>query len=234
MTTLYQHGTLALLVPGLFTGTQAVGELLKHGDTGIGTLEGLDGELIIMDGIVYQVNAMGQVRVVNADETVPFANVHKAHPQPKIAVEDASSDALKQIVLKELKTENLFAAIRVDGEFSQMHTRAVLPQTKPYPTLAATAEGQHEFNATNIKGTIIGYFSPVIYAGAVAAGFHLHFLSEDHVMGGHILDFDLAKGDLQIETFDNFNLHLPVHDPDFLETKINAKQAMRDIAKAEN
>ena len=37
---LYQHGTLALLVPGLLEGTTTIGELLTHGDTGIGTGEG--------------------------------------------------------------------------------------------------------------------------------------------------------------------------------------------------
>ncbi|MFT9270106.1 MAG: acetolactate decarboxylase, partial [Liquorilactobacillus nagelii] len=38
---LYQHGTLALLVPGLLTGTLTLKELMAHGDTGIGTGEGL-------------------------------------------------------------------------------------------------------------------------------------------------------------------------------------------------
>lgn len=37
---LYQHGTLALLVPGLLKGTLTSGELLEHGDTGIGTGRG--------------------------------------------------------------------------------------------------------------------------------------------------------------------------------------------------
>lgn len=59
--TLYQHGTLALLVPGLLKGTISMGELLKHGDTGIGTGEGLDGELIILAGKPYHVHATGDI-----------------------------------------------------------------------------------------------------------------------------------------------------------------------------
>jgi acetolactate decarboxylase len=31
-TTVYQHGTLAMLVVGLFEGTLPVSELMKHGD----------------------------------------------------------------------------------------------------------------------------------------------------------------------------------------------------------
>ena len=74
--TLYQHGTLALLVPGLLDGTITMKELLKHGDTGIGTGEGLDGELIILDGVPYQVDHEGNVNVVNDDFTLTFANSH--------------------------------------------------------------------------------------------------------------------------------------------------------------
>ena len=31
-----------------------VGELLEHGDLGLGTLDSIDGELIVLDGKAYQ------------------------------------------------------------------------------------------------------------------------------------------------------------------------------------
>lgn len=68
---LYQHGTLALLVPGLLEGTTTIGELLTHGDTGIGTGEGLDGELIILDGVAYKVGQSGVAERVPDDFTMP-------------------------------------------------------------------------------------------------------------------------------------------------------------------
>ena len=67
-------GTLALLVPGLLEGTTTIGELLTHGDTGIGTGEGLDGELIILDGVAYKVGQSGVAERVPDDFTMPFAN----------------------------------------------------------------------------------------------------------------------------------------------------------------
>ncbi len=36
-------------------GTMTVGELLEHGDLGLGTLDSIDGELIVLDGKAYQV-----------------------------------------------------------------------------------------------------------------------------------------------------------------------------------
>ena len=59
----YQHGTLALLVPGLFDGTMKLAELLAHGDTGIGTATGLNGEMIVLDGTPYLVHRLQRLRL---------------------------------------------------------------------------------------------------------------------------------------------------------------------------
>ena len=79
-TTIFQHGTLGLLVPGLFDGTITAGELLTHGDTGIGTLDGLNGEVIILGGHAYQAREDGQIREIQPEETLPFASVHFEKP----------------------------------------------------------------------------------------------------------------------------------------------------------
>ena len=44
-----------------------------------------------------------------------------------------------------------FAAVRVEGRFTQMHTRAVLPQQPPYPTLTETASGQKKNSTLRIS-----------------------------------------------------------------------------------
>lgn len=231
---LYQHGTLAMLVPGLFAGTQTIEALLQHGDTGIGTLTGLDGELIIQAGKVYQVNAQGTFREVAADEKVPFANVHYQADVSAGKLQGLDLTGFQKAVLDRLQTSNLFAAVRVEGTFTQMHTRAVLPQQPPYPTLTETASGQKEFHADNVKGTLIGYFSPDLYAGVVSPGFHLHFLSADHHMGGHILGFELDSGELFLQKFSDFQLHLPTDDEPFLKQHFDTASLVDDIRKAEN
>ncbi|WP_057894967.1 acetolactate decarboxylase [Lacticaseibacillus brantae] len=232
--TLYQHGTLAMLVPGLLAGTLSVADLLKHGDTGIGTLSGLNGELMIIGGVVYQMAADGQIRVVGPKEMVPFANVHYAKQEPTTKLTNVDYAQFQQAALDQIGTENIFAAVTVTGKFTRMHTRAVGEQVSPYPTLAATAEAQQEFNATAIDGQVVGYFSPELYAGVVSPGFHLHFLSSDHVMGGHILDFELESGEIAIQPFQNFDLHLPIDNNDFRREHFNSRQVIADIRKAEH
>ena len=67
----YQHGTLGMLVPGLFEGTLTVADLLEHGDFGIGTASGLDGEMVLLDHTPYLVQSTGEVRILKPEEKVP-------------------------------------------------------------------------------------------------------------------------------------------------------------------
>lgn len=75
-----------------------------------------------------------------------------------------------------------------------MHVRVAPKQEKPYPPFVEAARNQPEFTAENIQGTVVGFFTPKLFHGASAAGFHLHFISEDHQFGGHILDFGIKQG----------------------------------------
>ena len=52
--TMYQVATLQSLMVGNYDGFVSVGELRKHGDIGVGTFERIDGEMIVLDGTVYQ------------------------------------------------------------------------------------------------------------------------------------------------------------------------------------
>lgn len=72
---LFQYNTLGALMAGLYGGSLTVGELLEHGDLGLGTLDSIDGELIVLDGKAYQAKGAGEkpeVVEVPADMKVPM------------------------------------------------------------------------------------------------------------------------------------------------------------------
>ncbi|KRK88673.1 acetolactate decarboxylase [Lentilactobacillus sunkii] len=232
-TTLYQHGTLALLVPGLLKGTLTMGDLLKHGDTGIGTGEGLDGELIILDGKPYQVNSKGNVNVVPNSFNMPFANIHFANYSPLAELEDVSQDDLEKQVLSLMHANNTFFSIKITGSFTNVKTRAVKKSVPPFKTLAETAKNQSIFTRDKVEGTLISYFSPELFDGAAVAGFHNHFLSDDRKFGGHLLDFHLDKGDVSYQLFDTLEQHLPVNDDDYMKHDFSADNIKDDIHNAE-
>lgn len=231
---LYQHGTLALLVPGLYDGTMSISELLTHGDTGIGTADGLDGEVVILEGKAYQISGKGKVREMSPDELTPFANVHFDDATNDYDRQDMTSDALEQEIFKAHPFANQFFAYRVVGTFSHVETRAIDKQKPPYPPLAEAAKSQHIFKADDVAGTLIGYYSPDLYQGTTSAGFHVHFLSDDHKFGGHVLAYALKEGKVSLQTFSDFNLHLPVHDSRFVRADLNDPELDKQIKDAEH
>lgn len=232
-TTLYQHGTLALLVPGLLTGTITMADLLKHGDTGIGTGDGLDGELIILDGKPYQVDHSGKVNVVSKSFTLPFANSHFARYAPLAELENVDQDELDKQMLSLSRAANTFFSVEVKGTFANIKTRAVEKSTPPYDTLAKTAENQSIFTRDQIDGTLLGYYSPQLFDGAAVAGFHEHFLSDDHSFGGHVLGFHLVKGEVTYQLFDTLEQHLPVNNKAYMAHDFSKDDILGSIHKAE-
>ena len=51
--TVFQTSTVDALMEGASEGDMTMGELKTHGDFGLGTFDGLDGEMIELDGKVY-------------------------------------------------------------------------------------------------------------------------------------------------------------------------------------
>ena len=230
---LYQHGTLALLVPGLLEGTTTMGELLAQGDTGIGTGEGLDGEIIVLDGKPWRVGRSGKVEAVPDDFAMPFATMHRAAFQYQCERRDIGLKELNQRIVEANGRANTFFAVIVRGTFSFMKTRAVIKQQAPYPTLEEVADRQAIFLGQDVKGTMLGYFSPIMFHGAAVAGFHEHFLADDHSIGGHVLDAVLERGEILTQVFDTLVQHLPVDNPQYRNHDFTHDNIAEAITNAE-
>lgn len=232
--TLYEHGTLAMLMAGDMEGSITVTELLKHGDTGIGTLAGLDGEVIILNGEVYQADETGNVNhITDPTTTLPFASVHFMDSDKAIDFETCSFDVLTHKLVPLENLQNVFASVKLHGNFSHVKVRVAPKQYPPYPSLLSVTENQPIFETDNVSGTIVGYYSPELFAGVTAAGWHLHFLSDDHEFGGHLLDFDGTniKGELQV--FANLEQHFPINNQAFRDHNADLSTLKADIAKSE-
>ena len=114
-----------------------------------------------------------------------------------------------------------------------MHVRVAPKQEKPYPPFVEAARNQPEFTAENIQGTVVGFFTPKLFHGASAAGFHLHFISEDHQFGGHILNFGIKQGTVSWMETAELRQHFPVHDADYRNKEIDIAKALSAIEEAE-
>ena len=204
----YQVSTMSSLKQGIFEGAVSYEDLEKHGDFGLGTFDGLDGEMVGLDGVFYQVKTDGIPRVVKGSMTTPFAFVTFFDTDRGEAVSDVGSiDELTGILDDLLPTRNIYYAIRVHGQFSHVKARSVPGQQEPYPPLKEVIDKQTIFKLNDVSGTIVGFYCPAYAKGISADGYHLHFITDDRKAGGHLLDCAIESGKVEIDDSGEFHIH---------------------------
>ena len=217
--TVYQVALLQSLVQGQYDGTVTVGELKKHGDTGIGTFDGVNGEMIVLDGVVYQAIHDGSILIPPDSETVPFSNVTFFEADITVPLSDIPDMAALQERLNRVVNEqgaNLFYMVKITGAFTYVKMRSEYKQQKPYRALdVALAADQVEYEAENVRGTMVGLYCPSFMSGLNTAGWHFHLITEDRSRGGHVLQVSVSGAEASFDTTPGFTMALPDANADF-------------------
>jgi len=207
---LHQTSTLTALLDGGYDAATTCGELRRQGNFGIGTFDHLDGEMILLDGVIYQARADGVVTRAPDSLGVPFAAVTRFVSSASRNLDPASDlESLKHQLDAMRPGGNLFLAFRIDGTFDRVKYRSVPAQTKPYPKLTDVAAKQPVFERQAIRGTLLGFWCPEYAKALNLPGYHLHFISEDRKSAGHLLDCALRQGQASIEEIPELHLRLP-------------------------
>ena len=232
---LFQISLLQGLTNGDYYGSVTINELKENGDTGIGTFDRLNGELVMLDGKVYRVAGDGSVEIVRDDETSPFAVATFIKEDVTKNLKDISDcDSLEKELEKliEENGKNRFYMIRIDGLFRKINVRSVPAQTEPYKRLSEVLEQQQTFfEYENIKGSVVGLYCPPYMSYLNATGWHMHFISDDKTKGGHLLGVNIADARLAWNNIDEFHLILPKNDV-FDKFDLTVDQS-KDIEKVE-
>ncbi len=151
-----QVGDFRKFFAGQLDGSTSISNLLTHGDFGVSTLNGLDGELIIKGNAAYRADAYGDITVVPSTRLTPFASVTNFLGKPAFAI--SSPTSLKAI---EERLDRMFPgkdlAIQIDGSFSDVLARAYPPQAKPYPKLASIAPSEPRWHIPDTTGALLGF-----------------------------------------------------------------------------
>ena len=189
--TLYQLAPFVYILSGNYDGAITASQFKAAGNFGIGTFEGLDGEGVMLDGILYQVRGDGSVTIPEDTRLMPFGACtlfdNDLHRTMKHI---ASYEAFSKTLEASFDDKQIFYAIRADGLFTNIRVRSCDKQAKPYRPLAEATKQQHEFTYEKVRGTLVGFWCPPSVPGSMSVpGFHLHFLSDDRKQGGHVLDF---------------------------------------------
>lgn len=229
---LYQVSTINALTQGSYDGQLTFNELKKQGDFGIGTFDGLDGEMIELDGNIFQVKADGIAYPVADEAKTPFACVTFFEPENTLKIDQITDyEQLKNALDSMNANKNVFYAVKITGDFKYVKTRSVPKQQKPYPPLVEVTNNQPTFEFNDLKGVLVGFYCPTLVQGINVPGYHLHFLSNDKKRGGHLLECQVQNAIIEIDTTPTFSMLLPT-DEEFGKIDL-AGDKSEEIEKAE-
>ncbi|QSH40241.1 acetolactate decarboxylase [Lentisphaerota bacterium ZTH] len=195
-----QVSTYGALYMGAYDGKMTLRELLRHGDTGFGVTENIDGEMIIVAGKAYVGKEDGKVYLPDIKSRIAFANIVDFKPDVGINIpSEMTMQEFENFVDNNLPKDNLFSAIVITGMFKYVKTKSYPPQRKPYKPLKEIIATQPEFDYRYIAGTIVAFKFPPYLKKLQKAGYHFHFLSKDRKSAGHVLDFTVLSGIAKID-----------------------------------
>ena len=138
------------------------GEIRDHGDFGLGTFNDLDGEMVGLDGIYYQLRSDRSARPPLPKDA--FRCCHFFRPQQELDVTQRMTKNDLLALIEKATDANLFSAARVDGNFDEVRTRTIQRQARPFPPLAEAAKNQAEKIFIDVQGTLVACNTEINHA----------------------------------------------------------------------
>ena len=207
---LFQASTIGALLAGAYDGDLSFAELAEHGNLGLGTLNGLDGEMIALDGEFFRADVEGRVEPVPPQAKTPFAVVTEFEPTVDVAIEGVlDHDELLTRLDELIPAAASSCAIRLDGRFGLVRARSVPRQRRPYRPLTEVVADQHVFELHDVVGTMVGFRFPAYVEGIEVSGYHLHFIDAARERGGHVLGSRSNGARARLDPSDDLHVELP-------------------------
>lgn len=198
---IYQYSLLSALMHGICHEGPTVQQVLEHGDHGLGTTRGLDGEILVLDGEAYHFppDPQQSPRVLSPTAILPYVVVTTFQPTFHKRLPRLSMPSLPEALSPLLpRQQNTFISLRLDAWFHVIRFRVIPAQSRPQESLKALAARQVISECRDIRGVIFGFWSPRYASGFSVAGFHLHFMSEDGASGGHVVGFEAGGEEVKL------------------------------------
>ncbi|WP_422348986.1 acetolactate decarboxylase [Flagellimonas sp.] len=196
---LYQYEGLARFVSKrAYEGSLTYKQLLTNGGFGLAAADRLDGEVTILEGIVYQSKFDGQTIILKPDDRTPFAFVTHFSPTITQSIEHIDQRDLEKSLQSSFKDNEGIYAIKIEGKFKSLKLRSYSLISTPFPAFSEVVKNQSEYAMEEAHGTMVGFYIPNFLNGINVPGFHLHFLSRDRKTGGHLLNAYIQNGTVKL------------------------------------
>ena len=231
---IFQTSLITALAQGVYEDEMTLAELLGHGSFGIGTFNGLDGEMVILNGTCYRLRGDGSVTVPELEERTPYAVVTNFVPSIRRELPGRRSRAeVSALIDGLLPSSNYMYALRITGRFSWVSARTVGKQEQPYRPLVEATDGEEVVRFADLTGTVAGFRTPLFEQGISVAGCHAHVIDAARVRGGHLVDFELESGVVEVCLGTDLRLRLPLTEA-FREADLDAEGLQDEVRRAEH
>ncbi len=208
----YQVSVIEALMQGVMEGVISTKELLRHGDFGIGTFEGLGGELIVFRGKAYNCKDDGTVEEADPKSRISFAQVTRFDryaPLHRIEGIGSTAELEQKLSAWTLEDPNIIYAVKGHVTGASVSIRSIGHQEEPYPTLSEAAKSQKVFKYDHVDGAIFGFLFPRFMTNVNVPFWHFHFLSDGCDKGGHLLELSAPAMNLQVYPIFEHTIRLP-------------------------
>ncbi|MGB5392664.1 MAG: acetolactate decarboxylase [Lutimonas sp.] len=207
----YHYSIWWAFVNKVFEGDITAGELKAKGDLALGSYNLLDGELIMLDGILYQAKENGEVVHPNDSIKIAYANAAFFDQDGIFNILKADNyDCLRDSIHAQLPSKNYFYAFKIKGDFIKMTCGGLHKQEAPFEKgLDVLIPARPVFERKNFKGTMVGFYCPEFIGNINVSGFHLHFVSDDGKFAGHVMEFEAENLTIEFDEMTEYQFVLP-------------------------
>ncbi len=208
---LFQVQMVQSLLDGNYEGDVTIGELRDKGSFGIGTIQGLDGELVVVDGDFWNIDIEGASRLATDDQHVPFAVLTDLQVDVTIDLPSRmTKEQVQERIHEVLDDPGGIYAVRFDGRFEHVQFRSVRHQEPPYRPFAEVLEtDQQIFERSGLDAVMVGFHFPDRAEGVNFPGWHFHMVDASRSTGGHVYDFVLEHATVGVGRMRRVHLELP-------------------------
>lgn len=203
--------TLAnVLLDGGYDGIVTIGDVMPAGDHGLGTVDRLDGELVVVDGIPWRVDSTGATNIVAPETKTPFVVLTTMESPRTARVSNLDRDGLTARIEQLVDDPSAVVAVRVEGRFTRVLVRSVPAQSPPYrPYVEVCATDEVRWEHHDFEGVFVGFRFPALEGGATIGGLHLHGLDSNRTTGGHNHELLIADARLSVSSAHDISITLP-------------------------
>ncbi|WP_202701983.1 acetolactate decarboxylase [Flavobacterium sp. UGB4466] len=196
----FHYSVMDALRNGAYTGEFTIAELREKGNFGIGTYNYLDGEMIVLEGICYRVDASGAVSIAETSLQTPFASVAFFKSDVEFELSNVKNiEELQNEVIKRLPSSNKLYAIRIDCTFEIITVGSAKRLGENETTgLAELMKSRPLYSKEHVSGTMVGFYNPPYFSAIDLSPFHFHFISKDRTYGGHVMSGKLTAAAIKV------------------------------------